>query len=503
MHQMTSLDALFLSLETENNYGHVGSLAILDPSTAPDAAVTADRLRELVSARAHLLPPFTRKLARVPLDLDWPYWVADESFDVAYHVREIALPAPGTMEQLVAQAGRIYSRRLDRSRPLWELYLIHGLQDGRVALLNKVHHAAVDGLSGGEILGLFYDITPEPRDVDPPADTKPVGPLDRRAMTQQAVRHAPRAAMNATRRVVRLAPHLDAAIAALGVPGSRTISRAFSRARNIAARQLHSPPLERSAVRAPRNTFDAPLSEHRVFGIGSLPLDDVKAVKNHFGVKVNDVVVALVAGAVREHLLEADRLPDRTLVAQVPVSVRTDEERGTFGNQVSMMLPALATDIADPADRLRAVREELLVAKAGHDALPAKALRDAAQLMPAALHALSSRLMFQLAPRVGIQPPYNLIVSNVPGPPIDLYAAGARLEALYPLSIITQGAGLNVTVMSYRDSLDVGITADGRQTPDVQTLVAGMQRELDRLLDAVLGDDTAARRHSLSVGSPA
>ena len=173
MRQLSSLDAQFLALESDRNYGHVGSVAILDPSTAPGGKVTIEDVRRLLSERLHLIPPFTLRLAEVPLGLDLPYWVPDDHFDLGYHCREIALPPPGSTAQLAEQVARIYSRRLDRSRPLWELYLIHGLPDGRVALLTKIHHAAVDGMSGGEILTLLYDLAPEGREVEPPGDDEP------------------------------------------------------------------------------------------------------------------------------------------------------------------------------------------------------------------------------------------------------------------------------------------------------------------------------------------
>ena len=170
MQQLSALDAQFLALETDRNYGHVGSLAILDPSTAPGGSMTIEALRRLLGERLHMIPPFTSRLAEVPLGLDWPYWVPDDHFDLGYHCRELALPPPGSMEQLAEQTARIYSRRLDRSRPLWELYLIHGLEGGRVALVTKIHHAAVDGMSGGEIMTMLYDLSPEPREVEPPDD---------------------------------------------------------------------------------------------------------------------------------------------------------------------------------------------------------------------------------------------------------------------------------------------------------------------------------------------
>jgi WS/DGAT/MGAT family acyltransferase len=483
MQQLSSLDAQFLALESDRNYGHVGSVAILDPSTAPGGSLDVERLRELLASRLHLVPPFTSKLAMVPFDLDWPYWVPDDHFDIGYHIREIGLPNPGNMAQLAEQVARIYSRRLDRARPLWELYLIHGLEGGRVALVTKIHHAAVDGMSGGEIMTMIYDVSPEPRVVEPPGDDgTPAAAPGGAQMLARAIAALPRAPFRAADRLGRLLPHVDVVPSVLGVPGSEALSRALSRVRNTVSRSDDVQIIERPRVRPPKGAYDAAVSPHRIFGLGSISLSDVKRVKDHFGVKLNDVVVSLVAGAIREHMELHGMRPERPLVAQIPVSVRTEEERGTFGNQVSVMFAPIPTHLDDPVERLTEAAKHMVAAKERHKALPAKALRDVTQFIPPALHARATRRMLELSPRLGINPPYNIVISNVPGPPIDIYTGGARLEALFPLSIITDGAGLNVTIMSYKDSIDIGITADREQTPDVQTMVDGMRDELAALL---------------------
>ena len=483
MQQLSSLDAQFLAIETDRNYGHVGSVAILDPSTRPDGKLTIEAVQDLLEQRLHLIPPFTMRLAEVPLNLDWPYWVPDDHFDLGYHVRELALPAPGSMAQLAEQAGRIYSRRLDRSRPLWELYLIHGLEKGRVALMTKVHHAAVDGMSGGEILTILYDVSPDGREVAPPDDgdhaTDPPGPG---GLVLKAVTALPRYPLTLAGRMTRLLPHVDVVPSMLGMPGSERLSRTLSRARGLVSGE-ESHVIERPRMRAPRGPYGSRVSPHRIFGRGSASLADVKRVKDAHGVKVNDVVVSLVAAAVREHLDARGELPDDPLLAQIPVSVRTEEERGTFGNQVSLMVVPIPTHLDDPLERLSFAHDVLSSAKLRHNALPAKALRDVSTFIPPALHTRASRVGLELAARQLTRPLFNVIISNVPGPPIDIYCGGARLEALYPLSIITDGTGLNVTVMSYREAVDIGITADREQTPDVQTIVNGMRAELGRLVE--------------------
>ncbi|HEX4106951.1 MAG TPA: wax ester/triacylglycerol synthase family O-acyltransferase [Solirubrobacteraceae bacterium] len=487
MQQLSALDTQFLALETDRNYGHVGSVALLDPSTAPGGSLTLDGLKGMLEPRLHLVPPLTQRLVPVPFGLDWPYWVHDDHFDLGHHVRELALPAPGTREQLAEQVSRIYSRRLDRARPLWELYLVQGLEGGMVALVTKIHHAAIDGLSGAEVMTILYDLAPEGREIEPPAPDAADGEQapGNAAMFVRGLAGLPRYPFTVSSRLTRLLPHVDVVPSLLGMPGSETVSRTMSRVRRAVTSDERAQIIERPALRAPRGPYGAKLSPHRIFGLGSLSLDEVKQVKSHFEVKVNDVVCSLVAGALREHLRAHGELPEGPLLAQIPVSVRTEQERGTFGNQISLMIVAIPTHLADPAERLRDMHEQLRAAKDRHHALPAKALSDVSTFIPPALHARGARAVLSLSAHNVVRPPFNVIISNVPGPPIPIYTAGAKLEALYPLSIVADGSGLNVTVMSYREAIDVGITADREQTPDVQSIVEGMAGELADLLALV------------------
>ncbi|MGK2932224.1 MAG: wax ester/triacylglycerol synthase domain-containing protein, partial [Solirubrobacterales bacterium] len=267
IQQLSGLDANFLAIESDRNYGHVGGLAILDPSTAPGGKLTLETLTEVVGGRLHLVPPFTQRLAEVPFNLDRPYWVTDEHFDIGYHVREIALPAPGSREQLLEQAGRIYSRRLDRSRPLWEVYLIQGLENGRVALLSKTHHAAVDGLSGAEIMSAIYDLTIEPREVDPPVDVdEATGIPDGTELLVHWARSLPRFPVNVATRISRLLPHVDMVPSMVGLPGSERISRSLSKVRSTINREDDATVIERPPIKAPRGPYGGLVSPHRIFG---------------------------------------------------------------------------------------------------------------------------------------------------------------------------------------------------------------------------------------------
>jgi WS/DGAT/MGAT family acyltransferase len=292
----------------------------------------------------------------------------------------------------------------------------------------------------------------------------------------------PRWPVTAAGRLGRLLPHADVVPSLLGAPGSEAISRTLSTARRTLGRQADAKIIVRPRNRPPRGPYGGRVSPHRVFGLRSISLDDVKAVKNALGAKVNDVVVSLVAGALREHLQRRDELPAEPLVAQIPVSVRTESERGTFGNQVSVMAVQIPTHLADPVERVRFAADVLSGAKERHNALPAKALRDVTTFLPPAVHTRAARVALELTARQIARPLFNVVISNVPGPPMDIYMGGARLEHLYPLSVITDGTGLNVTIMSYKRCVDIGITADREQTPDVQTIADGMAAELQALV---------------------
>jgi diacylglycerol O-acyltransferase / wax synthase len=485
MRQLTPLDAQFLAIETSRTYGHVGGLAVYDPSTAPGGRLDVPEICSVVSERLHLLPPFRWKLQQVPLRLELPYWTEDEDFDIDFHVRESAVPPPGGDEQLARTVARIFARPLDRSRPLWELYLIHGLAGGRVALLTKVHHSVVDGVSGNEILSVLLDPSPEGREIEPPpAGTVPGGrsPSDIE-MLGRGVAGLARQPLRALRAVPTALPNLTELPGANALPGVPALSRALTEARRAFGGPQDPGILEVTTARPPRTCFNGPISAHRSFAFGSVSLDTAKAIKNEAGVKVNDVVVAVCAGAVREFLIERDELPDEPLVAMVPVSVRADDEQGTFGNRISTMIVPIPTDEADPVRRLERAHELLRSAKEHHAALPADLLTDASAFVPPAVAALAARTTVGIMGRT--RPPLNLVVSNVPGPRSPLYIAGARLEAHYPVSAIVDGVGLNMTVMSYLDRVDFGIVADRDQLPDVWPLIRAAQREVDRLAAAL------------------
>jgi diacylglycerol O-acyltransferase / wax synthase len=493
MQQLSTLDAQFLAVESAGTYGHVGGLAVYDPSTAPGGEVTVKDICRTVGERLHLLPPFRRRLVQVPFGLDLPYWVDDPDFDIDFHIRESAVAPPGDDRHLAQTVARIFARPLDRAHPLWELYLIHGLEGGRIALLTKVHHAVADGISGNEILSVLLDSSPDGREVEPPppderdGGERVPGELE---MLGRAVLGLPRQPLRALRAVPTALPNLTALPGANAFPGGPALSGAITRVRRALGSESDDDLLHVDTARPPRTSFNGPVSPHRRFSFGSLSLDSVKALKNELGITVNDVVVALCATAVRDWLIERDELPDDPLVAMVPVSVRTEEERGTFGNRISAMIVPIPTNEPDPRRRLLRTHELLKSAKERHNALPAQLLTDATAFIPPAVAALAARTTVGIMSRT--RPPLNLVISNVPGPRDPLYCAGAQLEAHFPVSVVMDGVGLNITVMSYRDHIDFGIIADRQQVDDVWSLMDGAARALEELETVICGREPAA-----------
>jgi diacylglycerol O-acyltransferase / wax synthase len=486
MRQLTSLDAQFLAVESASTYGHVGGLAVYDPSTAPGGKVELEDVCGAVGERLHLLPPFRWRLVEVPFGLDLPYWVEDPDFDIDFHIRDSAVPPPGDDRQLAETAARIFARPLDRSHPLWELYLIHGLEDGRIAMLTKVHHSVVDGVSGNEILTVLLDPSPEGRDIPPPDEPprreRVPGDLE---MLGRGLLGVPRQPLRAVRSIPTALPNLTDLPGANAFPGVPTLSRGISRLRQAVSSEEDPGILEVTSARPPRTPFNGPISPHRRFSFGSVSLDTVKAIKNELKVTVNDVVVSLATTAVRDWLLERDALPEEPLVAMVPVSVRTEEERGTFGNRVSTMMVPIPTNESDPRRRLLRTHELLRSAKERHNALPANLLTDATSFIPPALAARAARTTVDILGRT--RPPINVIISNVPGPREPLYCAGARLQANFPVSAVLHGVGLNITVLSYRDHIDFGIVADREQVEDTWSMIRSAAEALDELEDVVCG----------------
>jgi diacylglycerol O-acyltransferase len=483
MRQLTSLDAQFLAMESARVSGHVSGLAIYDPSTAPGGEVTQQDICDLVAERLHLLPPFRYRLVPVPLGLDHPYWIEDPDFDLDFHIRETAVAPPGDDRQLADLIARIVARPLDRARPLWELYLIHGLPKGRVGVLTKIHHAVVDGVSGAEILTILLDVSPEGREVPPGRTPRPERVPSQLEMLGRGLSKLPAQPWRAAKAIPATIPNLGNIPGAELVPGLPAVDKQIRRVRRFFSGSRDRPILERSRLKVPRTRFNSEISAHRRFAFGSLPLERVKAIKDELGITVNDAVVGLCATALRNWFDERGELPDDPLIAMVPVSVRTREQMGTFGNRVSAMFVPIPTDVADTRERLMKAHETLAGAKDRHRAVPAELLQDVTQFIPPAVHARASRLTMQLGARFA--PPINVVISNVPGPRMPLFIAGAKMERHYPVSVITDGVGLNITCLSYLDHIDFGIVADHDMVDDAWPLMEAVEdalRELDSIV---------------------
>ncbi|MFI6596600.1 wax ester/triacylglycerol synthase family O-acyltransferase [Nonomuraea sp. NPDC050536] len=442
MRQVSALDAQFLNFETATNVANIGGVAVLESD------VTREDILVRVKDRLPAIPQLRQRLESVPLGLDRPYW-ADDEVDLDYHVRELCLPPPGDDRQLGEQVARLHERRLDRDRPLWEMYLIHGLAGGRCAVYTKVHHAAVDGITGAELLGALMD--PAPPLVAHEHENAP-------PLWQMLARSAGHAAANPgylLKFLVEAAPMLDQLPVVSRLPGAAQVSRLL---RRPSVSQVPDLP-------APATPLSGPVSAHRRYAFAELPLQDVKRIKNEQGGTVNDVIMALTAGALRRWLLAHDALPELPLVAGVPFSLRECSDVPP-GNQVTIMMTALPTHLSDPFERLAAVNRAMRAIKERFGLTPAGWLSDLSQSLPAALNGLADRAAFELVGRTS--PPINVVVSNIPGPQFPLHIAGVRLLAHYPVSVVTDvSGGLNITVFSYDGRLDIGITACRKRVPDV------------------------------------
>lgn len=471
--QLSGLDAGFLALESARAPMVVGGLSILDPSSAPDGLDVA-RFRAVLRERLHLALAFRRRLATLPLDLARPYWseLDLDAIDLDAHVERTDLPEPGGWRELSALMAWQLAQQLDRGRPLWHMTFVDGvrLPDyplGSVALVATVHHAAIDGVSGAEILGALFDAvaptTPASAASDAHAATALVADS-----APPAIGAAPSSPPGVLDLLARTGRDLAAAPVAAGAVVGRSLlglaASAWSRLRSD-----ETPPLPFSAPRSPLNR---PLSGRLAWAAATIPLERIKAIKAAAEASVNDVVLAIVGSALRGWLLDCGELPDEPLVAMVPVSVRGGDERHQAGNLVSAMLVPLATNEPDPLLRLRRIRDAARGSKVAHQAVGARTLLDSAGLLPFALAGLGAQLYSRLQLAERHRPIFNVVVTNVPGPPRPLRIAGAELLVHFGSAPLFDGLGLIVTVMSYAGTVSFGVTADFAAMNDADAFAA-------------------------------
>jgi WS/DGAT/MGAT family acyltransferase len=475
MSQLTTVDATFLHAETDTTHAHIAGLGVVDAGTCPGGRLTVPLIAELVRERAHLAArPLRQRLVQVPFGLDNPYWEDDPDFEPERHITEIGLPAPGTARQLADVVGMLHEQPLDLGRPLWELVLIQGLQGGLTAVYVKVHHAAVDGVMAAETLAALLDLTPEPREVpaDESAPARAPGMLDMvgTGLLRTAL-HPVRSAVS----LARTAPYLDEIPGLGAVPGVGLVASALQGA----LRRPGSPKPPRTS--APPTPFNLPIGRRRSVAFGELPLAEIKEIRRGLGGSVNDVVMAVCATALRQWLDKRGDLPDRPLIAAVPVSLRRGAAVAEPGNQLSLMTAPLATHIPDPADRYAAVRHDMDGAKRRFTRSSGAWVRDMSGVLPAPLTAAVTKLALQAAPALSLRP-VNLMISNVPGPQFPLYLRGAKVLGYYPISVVTDvSGGLNITVFSYDGKVNIGIVACRDLVPDPSEIVDHLVDALDEL----------------------
>jgi len=472
VERLSGLDASFLAMETATMHLHVSAVMIFEPEspTADEPALFFAGVRRVVTERLDVVPALRRRAVRVPFGLHHPVWVEDPEFDLDYHLRRSSVPAPGGPGELSALVGEVAGRPLDLDRPLWEMHVVEGLESGHFAIVVKLHHAAIDGASGAEVLAAFFDLGPKPRVVPAPNSRwQPEElPSERELVTG--------ALSSLTRQPERAASALHRTVGAI-----RGLSERNRRLREEDG--IDPPP---APFRAPRTSLNGSISAHRRFAFLQASLEDIQTVRHAFGGTVNDVVLACVAGGLRRLLAERGEVLADPLVAMVPMSTRTSADAGVLGNKVHAMLVSLATTVADPVERLRVISSGTRLAKEQARLLSEDLLRDWAQLAVPALASRVARLAGNLRLFDHVPAVFNVLVSNIAGPDVALWCAGARLVALYPVGPLADGVGLNITVISYTGTLYVGILGCRDLVPEVDHLAHQVSEALGQLVKAAV-----------------
>lgn len=485
MLQLSGQDASFVYLETPHTPMHIGSVGIYDPSTAPGGFVRFKDILAFIGSRLGSARSFRQRLVRVPFDLDHPYWIEDPEFDIEFHVRHIALPKPGDWRQLCIQVARLHARPMDLSKPLWEFTIVEGLDNiaglppGCFALVSKVHHAAIDGMSGVEMSAAVHDLDAS---MSPP-----------KTQDEWRPEHMP----NVADLLVR--SYLNSLTQPMRI--METIGRSLPGMAKLTAQVGKGDVSIRNARPAPKTRFNGKVSAHRVFDAVPLPLADVRAIKEAVpGATVNDVILAIVGGGLRNYLAGKDDLPKETLTAMAPISVRGEGEKAALGNLVSAMVVGLGTQIEDPLERLRFVHDETVNSKALTNAVGARTLTDYSQLIPSGLAGLAARLYTRVGAANAHAPVFNCVVTNVPGSRVPLYFCGAKMVAMYGTGPVFDGMGLINPIYSYGDTIAISFTSDRNMMPDPENYAAALRASFDALKAATLHQAPAA---ATSVGRKA
>lgn len=489
MRQLQGMDSSFLAMESPNSPMHIGSVLIYNPATAPDGFVRFKDILQFMSERMQLSTTMRQRLVRVPFDLDYPYWIEDPDFDLEYHVRHVALPSPGDWRQLCIQAARIHARPLDLERPPWEFTVVEGLDNvrgypkGCFAFVTKVHHSAIDGMSGIDLMEALHTLTPDAEPPPGPDTWKPEkvpGPVELLGKSY----------VNAL-----LNPLKQAEVAAKALPGvANAIKGLVTKDFKLSTDMM-----------PPRTRFNRSISPHRVIEGRTFDLGEFKSIRALLpDAKVNDVAIAVIGGALHKYLTSKGDLPKGTMTAMAPISVRSDGEKGDMGNQVSAMIAPLGTHIADPAKRLEYVHGQTKNSKAMTGAIGARRMTEVSKVNPLLYMALGAQLFTRVSLAHRIAMPFNTVVTNVPGPPVHIYSSGARLESMaLSLICLTDGLGLAHVVQSYVDEAYISFTACRDIMPDPEFYSQCLQDSFDELLAAAKAVEAAPAKKTAAKKAPA
>jgi WS/DGAT/MGAT family acyltransferase len=502
MRQLSGADSMFLQFERGNNFMHVASLALYDPSTAAGGGVRFKDVLSHFTARIEQFPQFRRRLVSLPLSLDRPYWVEAASIDVEFHVRHIALPHPGDWRQLCIQVARLHSRPLDRSKPLWEAYVIEGLQNveglppGSFALYTKMHHSIVDGESGIEIMKALHSLTPDPIDFDAEDAARPVYHVDREPTLVELYSRALAHNVQRLPNFARFSLGTARKVAALGAEAMTKFNNLGQGGLVSNVRALLSGDLSTLLPRMPPQTrFSGEVSAHRVFEAVTLPLTGFRDVRKQVPkATINDQFLCVVGGALHQYLSAKKELPDATMVAMVPMSLRGADKGGDVGNQVGFTLMPVHSEIEDPLERLRAICEAAQTSKRVTNAMGKELARDLLETLPSIV---ADPLL-----RNAKLPKLSLIVSNVRGPDVPLYMAGARLVNYAPISIAIDGMGLNVTAFSYAGNMWLCAVSCRDMLPDPAFFAQCMRDSFAKMQEAAAREAAFTVTEAAAIAAP-
>jgi diacylglycerol O-acyltransferase len=466
MRRLSGTDALFLSMETSAWHQHIAGLTILDPSEAEDFSL--EKAVGIIEERMPLAPKFHWKLKTTPLNLDRPVWVDDEEFDIWRHIRRVGVPAPGGLRETSAMLAQIMSTQLDRNIPMWEFWYLEGLSNGRIGFVLKFHHALLDGVSGASLATVLMDMEP---DADPPEIPDEIETPGRDPSQWELLARSTGTVLKTPFNILRY----------MGVSAQRGVELLKYQAQSDVPQQLAG---------MPRTRWNHKIGPRRVAATASVSMVDIRALKDHHGVKVNDVLLAVCSGALRHYLESHDELPDTPLVAGVPISTRAEGDT-EMDNKISNMNVGLGTHLPGAVERLERIHKNSQASKEIINAVRAKKIQSIGETAPPIMLNMAIQGLYSTGTIAALPTMMNLVISNVPGPPFPIYFGGARVTGMFPGSVIVEGTGLNITVFSYIDRLDFGLAADSELVPDIWDLAELLPESLAELMDeSGLGEPT-------------